>query len=108
LALRRAFELFDDLEGEGLVVLVDGRVVAFSIFSRHIDGTCLVNFEKADHGMSGLSQYLNRVTAERLLGKGCLFVNREQDLGIPGLRKSKRSYDPDFLLENYSLIPRLG
>ena len=108
-ALSGALDLFEELDGDGVVVLLGGRVVAFSIFSPHLDGTCLVNFEKSDLELQGLSQFVNRSTALRLLEtNACDFVNREQDVGLPGLRKAKMSYDPDALLENFDLIPRGG
>ena len=40
-----------------------------------------------------------------LLGK-CEYINREQDLGIPGLRQAKQSYMPDRMLKDHLLIPR--
>jgi len=105
-ALKRAFEFFGEFGGDGIAVLLNGDVVAFSIFSRHLDGTCLVNFEKADRSFPGLAQFVNWATATKLRSLDvCEFLNREQDLGVPGLRKAKKSYDPDIILENHDLTP---
>ncbi len=105
-ALRRIFDCFEELRCRGVRVSIAGRVVAFSVFTPHIDGTCLVNFEKADLSISGLSQFVTWATARSLADIGCEFVNREQDLGLPGLRKAKKSYDPDYVLGNYDLVPK--
>jgi len=46
--------------------------------------------------MEGLSQLVNREFS-RLLFTDCRYINREQDLGVPGLRKAKESYQPCLL-----------
>ena len=105
-ALRRVFDNFEELRCGGVRVSIAGRVVAFSVFTPHLDGTCLVHFEKADLSIFGLSQLITWATAKSLAEVGCEFVNREQDLGMPGLRKAKKSYDPDYILDNYDLVPK--
>lgn len=50
----------------------------------------------------GVDQFINWEMAKALKGK-CRFSNREQDLGIPRLRKAKRSYEPGFIYRAYFL-----
>ena len=61
--------------------------------------------EKTRYEYKGASQYITHRTAAALQGRARL-LNREQDLGIPGLRQAKKSYDPLFLLQNYKLVRR--
>ena len=103
-ALEKAFAMFDKLPLEGIVIHSGSKVIAFSIFSPHVDGTYVVHFEKNDRAYKGSAQVVNLKTAEYLLDK-CEYINREQDLGLPGLRKAKLSYDPDTILMNYELTP---
>lgn len=78
---------------EGVVVVVAGVVRAFALGERLNRETTVCHFEKADHFMEGLSQLVNREFA-RLLFTECRYINREQDLGEPGLRNAKLSYHP--------------
>lgn len=90
----------DELGLEGVVVLVEGVVRAFALGERLNQETVVCHFEKADHFMEGLSQLVNREFA-RLLFSDCLYINREQDLGEPGLRNAKLSYHPVELVKKY-------
>jgi hypothetical protein len=101
-ALNRAFKFFEDLHLEGLMLLVNDQPVAFSIFSRLNPTTYDIHFEKADLAIKGAAQMINHETAKCLTNK-CDYINREQDLGIPGLRQAKLSYDPDGILINSTL-----
>ncbi len=106
-ALQFAFQYFKDLELEGLAVKVNGHVVAFSIFSRINRDTYDIHFEKADHDCKGATQYINFKVAEYLQSK-CRYINREQDLGLEGLRRAKRSYDPEIMYRRheFTITPR--
>ncbi len=104
-ALQQAFAAFHAVGFEGLVLLVAGKPVAFSIFSRLNSEMYDIHFEKADPEFKGAAQIINRETA-RLLAPRCTFINREQDLGIPGLRQAKRSYDPERIESPYKLTYR--
>ena len=90
----------DVLGLEGVVVTVAGVVRAFAVGERLNRDTAVCHFEKADHFMEGLSQLINREFA-RLLFTECRYVNREQDLGEPGLRNAKLSYHPAELVRKF-------
>jgi uncharacterized protein len=102
LALRRAFSHFDEAGLEGLALLVSGKLVAFSVFSRLNSDMFDIHFEKSDPAFKGAAQVINYETARHLAPR-CRFVNREQDIGIEGLRQAKRSYDPERIASPYRL-----
>ena len=64
-----------------------------------------IHFEKADPGHAGLYPLINQLFARENFGR-IKFINREQDLGLPGLRKAKESYFPHHLEEKYTIIPK--
>jgi hypothetical protein len=85
----------------GGVVLVEGRVAAFSFGEKLNDTTFVVHFEKADPAYTGSYQIINQLFVQNEVSGRYLFVNREQDLGIEGIRKAKLSYVPVRLLKKY-------
>ncbi|MCG8619009.1 MAG: phosphatidylglycerol lysyltransferase domain-containing protein, partial [Desulfobacterales bacterium] len=96
-AIEKAFDNWDRLGLEGLVVTVDDNIAAFAVFSPLNLDTFNVHFEKANIAYKGAAQVINQETA-RYLSDRAVYINREQDLGIPGLRQAKMSYDPHRLL----------
>jgi len=102
-ALTTAFDHFEQLGLEGLVVTIGENVVAFSVFSRLNPFTYDIQFEKSDMDYKGAAQLINQETARYLVDK-CHYLNREQDLGIKGLRQAKMSYDPEQLITPRTLI----
>lgn len=84
----------------GISVFVDEICQGFSLLEVLSDEVILNHIEKADRRISGLYAFLARTSME-YFGKGIRYTNREQDMGIPGLRKSKESYMPEFLEEKY-------
>jgi uncharacterized protein len=102
-AIERAFDYFDSLEFEGIGLWVSDRMAAFSVFSRLNQDTYNVQFEKSDLAFKGAAQVINHETA-KYLAKKCVYVNREQDLGIKGLRQAKLSYEPERLIVPHTLI----
>lgn len=102
-ALRRAFENWDALGLEGMALVEDGRVVAMTIGSRLNETTYDVHFEKALEEVDGAYAAINQAFAAHLREKHphLRFLNREDDLGIEGLRKAKLSYYPDHLVVKF-------
>jgi len=99
-ATGEALELATDLGLSGVVVLLDDRVAAFALGERLNHDTAVCHFEKADPFTEGLAQLVNREFS-RLLFTDCTYINREQDLGEPGLRDAKTTYHPVRLVKKY-------
>ena len=100
-ALNRAFFHWDELGMEGLVLYVGGQPVAMTMGSRLDEETFDVHFEKADTDYLGAYAVINRAFARHIREKypDVRFLNREEDMGIEGLRKAKLSYQPHHLVE---------
>ncbi len=84
---------------QGGLIRIDGVPIAFTIGEPISKYTYDIHFEKADDAIQGAYQMINKEFVSRNLS-GYQYVNREEDLGIEGLRKSKLSYYPDILYEN--------
>lgn len=102
-AIHKFFEYYDELELKGGVLLADGEMVGFTIGEKLNSDTFVVHIEKAVGSVQGAYPTLCNEFA-KTLGDDVKYINREEDLGIEGLRKSKRSYNPAFLLEKYAVI----
>ena len=92
---------FDALGLFGVLLYVDGRPVAMSIGSRISDEVCDVNFEKAVE-IDEAYAVINNEFAKRF--DSFTLLNREEDMGLEGLRKSKLSYHPDILLRKSTAV----
>ncbi len=103
IALLKALDDFDGIGLQGLVLMLGNDMVAFSIFSRLTHNTYDIHFEKSCYKFKGAAQVINHETAKYLKGK-CQYLNREQDLGIKGLRQSKMSYNPENLFKVHTLV----
>lgn len=101
-AIREILSNYRALEVAGAVIVLDGEVKAFTFGEPLSGGMALIHVEKADPGIAGLYQLINQQFCRRRWG-GMEFINREQDLGIPGLREAKLSYNPDHFVKKYSI-----
>jgi hypothetical protein len=101
-ALKRALGNFSELELQGLKISHGNELLAFSIFSRLSSNMADVHFEKFAPEIKGIGQVINWETAKSLSAT-YKYINREQDLGIEGLRQAKKSYDPEYIVSAYFL-----
>ncbi len=85
-----------------LAVLIDGRVEGFCLGEKLNPETAVVHIEVASREFPGLYQFLNRECARRAWQQ-FRYINREQDAGLPGLRRAKLSYHPHHLVKKYNL-----
>lgn len=100
-AIKETLSHFDLLGVEGVGIFINEKLVAFSVFTIYNDA-CIVHYEKYDRAIKGCAQAINWETAKSVAGR-CEYINREQDLGIEGLRKAKTSYNPDILKTDFVL-----
>lgn len=94
---------YDKLHLKGYTIVIHGKPVAFSVVNVLNPTTKVVLFEKADRHFKGLFQLINRETSKAILEDGYEFINREEDLGLEGLRKSKLSYYPIEIVPSHIL-----
>lgn len=85
---------------------VDGKIAAFTIGEIFGD-TLYIHIEKAEREVAGAAEAINKMFAADMLQSHpqLRLINREEDLGNPGLRQAKRAYDPCTMIDRYEMIP---
>ncbi|OHD14576.1 MAG: hypothetical protein A2086_08025 [Spirochaetes bacterium GWD1_27_9] len=91
------------LNTDGCIILVDNKVEAFCFGERLDSKTYVVHFEKANSDLKGIYQTINKLHIEKIVDGKFKYVNREQDLGIAGIRKAKESYFPTKMIKKYNI-----
>jgi hypothetical protein len=96
---------FFDLGLSGIMIRINGAIEAIAVFEQMNVDTAVVHFEKGSPDYDGIYKAVNMETAQRLRHK-VSYIDREEDLGLPGLRKAKLSYHPHHFIEVYH-TPRI-
>lgn len=97
-AIKNTMEMWDEIPVEGIIICYKNRISAFSIFSEQTVDMVTEHFEKFDPEMKGSAQVINWETAKYLQNR-YIWLNREQDMGLKGLRQAKSSYMPAYLVK---------
>jgi len=92
---------FEQLKVKGGVIKVDGKVVCFTYGEQFTKDMAVIHVEKADPDIPGSYAIINQKFCEHEWSN-VKYINREEDMGIPGLRKAKQSYNPVRLIEKYT------
>lgn len=101
-AITQCLDNFARLEVRGIAIFVGGRLSGFAAGSEINREIYAINFEKGLGEMKGLYQFLDNAMCG-LVPERYEFINKESDLGKPGLRKSKLSYYPVEIEDSYML-----
>lgn len=91
---------------EGAVLSTpDHGIVAFTLGEVKGD-TLFVHIEKMDHEVNGAGETINKLFAAMMTARHpeVRYINREEDVGDPGLRRAKESYHPTELLAKYNVM----
>ena len=106
-ALEKVFTYYEALEMEGLILEEQGEVLGFTMASQMYPDTYDVHYEKARGDIDGAYTTINSEFANYIRNKHphIKYLDREEDLGIPGLRKAKLSYFPHHLVKKYRALP---
>lgn len=94
----RSLKHFLDLNLQGGLIRVDGKVIAFTIGEPVGEDGFVIHIEKAFSHIQGAYPMINQQFIINV-GKDYKYINREEDMGVEGLRKAKLSYKPFMLLE---------
>ncbi|MEG0614907.1 MAG: phosphatidylglycerol lysyltransferase domain-containing protein [Oscillospiraceae bacterium] len=104
-AINTYFNYYNEFDLSGGILRIDGEIVAFTIGEKINSNTFCVHIEKALPNIQGAYTAINKEFLSHT-ALNCKYINREEDLGIEGLRKAKRSYYPCFQLEKSTIAFR--
>lgn len=104
-AIIEALESYPYLGLTGGVIMLDGKVEAFTFGEQLNQDTAVIHVEKANPDIRGVYAVINQEFC-RNNWQRMKYINREEDMGIEGLRKAKESYHPAKMVEKYTITLR--
>lgn len=100
IAMEEMFDNLFELGIKGCIIRIDGKIVGVSTGEELTKDTVVIHCERADTNFEGIYNCINQEFCEKQWSN-YEFINREEDLGIEGLRQAKLTYRPDLLLSKY-------
>lgn len=100
--------VISNMEALGIVgggIRIEDKLVAFTLGERIREDMALIYIEKADSDVIGLYSMINQQFVEHEW-QDVKFINREEDMGLEGLRRAKLSYQPVELVEKFDAVLR--
>lgn len=98
-SIETALQHFEELGLKGIVLRIDGKVCGYA-FGSFLSPECFdVRDEKCDRGYFGIYTVIKQEMAK--FAGDAVYINWEEDVGVPGLRETKLSYHPELLLKKY-------
>jgi hypothetical protein len=101
-ALEEMLNHYAALGIQGGLIEVAGKIEAVTLGERLNPDTFVVHMEKANGALIGIYQTINQAFCASSAA-GFAYINREQDLGVLGLRQAKESYHPYFMVKKYAV-----
>jgi len=102
-AIYKALTHFEELDYKGGAIKIDSKIEAFSLGESLNPDTAVIHIEKANPDIIGLYSAINQLYCSNTWSE-MEYINREQDLGIEGLRKAKESYHPHHMVNKYTIM----
>ncbi|OIO36053.1 MAG: hypothetical protein AUJ74_03915 [Candidatus Omnitrophica bacterium CG1_02_44_16] len=102
-AMREMLANFEYLGMQGGMIEIAGKVEAVALGEQLNPETFVVHIEKANGSFIGIYQATNQLFCDKE-ASGYKYINREQDLGVPGLRQAKESYHPCHMVKKFTLV----
>lgn len=106
LGIQAVFQNFDKLNIKGALIRIDGKIAGFTLGERLNKDCVVIHIEKGNTFYNGIYQAINQQFLKNEWAD-LTFVNREEDLGIEGLRKAKESYKPYKFVEKSNAILKI-
>ncbi len=104
-AIRRVLDNYEALGVLGGILYVDKEVAGFTVATQATEELAVVHIEKCNTNFAGVYQMINKTFVEAELAD-MVYINREEDMGIEGLRKAKLSYRPEVLRMKFTATVR--
>lgn len=104
-AMKKYFANYFKFGQTGALLRVGGEIAAMTFGEKLTANTALVQIELADERYRGAYQMINKLFCEKAFAD-CEFINREEDMGIDGLRRAKESYHPIRLVDKYTITEK--
>ena len=101
-AILYSMKHFFDLNLSGITIRINDAIESIAVYEQMNPDTAVVHYEKGSPDYDGIYKTINQETA-KILMNDFKFINRESDMGIPGLRKAKMSYKPHHMVEVYTI-----
>jgi hypothetical protein len=96
---------YAELGIRGGAIEIGGKIEAVTLGESLNRNTFVVHMEKANGAFIGIYQALQQAFSSEAAAD-LIYINREQDLGVKGLRQAKESYHPCFMIKKYALTKR--
>lgn len=100
-AVIEALRNYESLDIEGGVLRIEDKIQAFSLGELLNPDMAVIHIEKANVNYDGSYPMINQQFAAHCWGN-VTYINREEDMGLPGLRKAKKSYQPVKMIKKYT------
>jgi hypothetical protein len=97
-AIFYSMDHFFDLKLKGISFRINDKVESIAVWEKMNPNTAVIHYEKGNPDIDGIYKAINQQTA-KIINKDLTYINRESDMGIPGLRKAKLSYRPHHMIE---------
>ena len=108
-AIELALQYFNELELSGGIIKIEGSPQSFAIGeipNKPNKKIGIVHFEKADYNFTGIFQAINQMFSQYAFSN-VEFINRQDDMGLPGLKKAKESYHPIMMINKTYMKPKV-
>ncbi|MBN2657451.1 MAG: DUF2156 domain-containing protein [Spirochaetales bacterium] len=99
-------KFFSELGLSGALFMADGEPSGFVMGEYAGESSYVIHFAKGNIEKKGIYQYMFQAYVREFCGEARI-INLEQDMGLEGLRKTKRSYQPDRMLHKYRIYPKV-
>jgi len=104
-AVYQALNYYKELGFLGGAIEIDSRIEAFALGELLNSNTAVIHIEKANPEINGLHSAITQLFCSKAWSD-MEYINMEQDLGIEGLRKAKKSYYPHHMVNKYNILKK--
>jgi hypothetical protein len=105
IAIHEALTHHQELGFKGGAIIIDSKVEAFALGEKLNSDTAVIHIEKANPDIPGVYAAINQAFCAEEWSQ-IKYINREQDLGMEGLRQAKLSYNPNHMVEKFTVVPK--